>query len=96
MPPKKKSAPAKTPAGPRVRNTPIDITNWRQQSQNRARERNRITFMAPALGDRMRELRVSKGMSQPEVAYGQWRNWQRNGLQNRRLGVRVPPALLLV
>src|SRR5699024_5796630 len=24
---------------------------------------------------------------------GQWRNWQRTGLQNRRLRVRVPPAL---
>lgn len=24
---------------------------------------------------------------------GQWRNWQRTGLQNRRLWVRVPPAL---
>src|SRR4051812_24861250 len=24
---------------------------------------------------------------------GQWLNWQSSGLQNRRLGVRVPPAL---
>ena len=30
---------------------------------------------------------------QPE---GQWRNWQRSGLQNRRLGVRVPPALRFI
>ena len=26
-------------------------------------------------------------------AGGQWLNWQSTGLQNRRLGVRVPPAL---
>ena len=46
MPPKKKTEPPQAPAGPRTRNAPIDLTNWRQQSQNRAHERNRITYIA--------------------------------------------------
>src|SRR4051794_2520319 len=29
----------------------------------------------------------------PAATGGQWLNWQSTGLQNRRLGVRVPPAL---
>ena len=29
----------------------------------------------------------------PYYAVGQWLNWQSSGLQNRRLGVRVPPGL---
>ena len=36
-------------------------------------------------------LGLAIGRRRPE---GQWLNWQSSGLQNRRLGVRVPPALL--
>lgn len=56
MPPKKKTVTPQAPAGPRTRNAPIDITNWRQQSQNRARERNRITYIAV---ERCREIPAS-------------------------------------
>lgn len=48
-------------SGKRIRNPPIDITNWRQQSQNRAHERNRITYMSVDLAEYMRARRVDKG-----------------------------------
>lgn len=39
--------------------------------------------------------RLTRARTAASPAEGQWRNWQRTGLQNRRLRVRVPPALHL-